>query len=73
MIAAYGSLMASDGDRGDPDRAERRKLTDRAKDILMDRHGLSEQDAWHFLQRQAMQNRRRVQDIAQRVIDGDLP
>jgi AmiR/NasT family two-component response regulator len=31
-----------------------------------------EQDAWRFLQRQAMANRLKIADIARRVVDGEL-
>jgi AmiR/NasT family two-component response regulator len=54
------------------ERLDARKLIDRAKGKLMDDHGLTEGDSWRFLQQQAMSNRVRVDDIAHRVIDGDL-
>ena len=54
------------------ERLDARKLIDRAKGRLMDDHGLTEQDAWRFLQQQAMSNRVRVDDIAHRVLDGSL-
>ena len=53
-------------------RLEARKTVDRAKGRLMDEHGMSEQQAWRFLQQQAMTNRVRVGEIAQRVVDGVL-
>jgi response regulator NasT len=51
---------------------EARKLVDRAKGKLMDDFGLREGDAFDFIQKTAMQQRVKKQDIAQRVIDGDL-
>jgi len=54
------------------ERLDARKLIDRAKGWLMDDHGLTEADSWRFLQQQAMSNRVRVDDIAHRVLDGDL-
>ena len=54
------------------ERLDARKLIDRAKGRLMDDHGLTEADSWRFLQQQAMSNRVRVDDIAHRVLDGDL-
>ena len=51
---------------------ETRKVVDRAKGKLMDQQGMDEQAAWRFIQTQAMNNRVKVQVIAQRVIDGDL-
>jgi AmiR/NasT family two-component response regulator len=54
------------------ERLEERKLVDRAKGRLMDQHKLSEQDAWRFLQQQAMANRVKVGEIARRVLDEGL-
>ena len=54
------------------ERLEERKLVDRAKGRLMDTHKLSEQDAWRFLQQQAMSNRVKVGEIARRVVEGEL-
>ena len=53
-------------------RLEARKNIDRAKGRLMDGHGLAEQDAWRFLQQQAMANRVKIDEIARRVVDGEL-
>ena len=53
-------------------RLEARKATDRAKGRLMDEHGMSEQDSWRFLQQQAMTNRVRIDEIARRVVEGEL-
>jgi two-component system, response regulator PdtaR len=53
-------------------RLEARKLLDRAKGRLMDDHGMGEQEAWRFIQQQAMTNRVRNDEIAKRVLDGDL-
>jgi AmiR/NasT family two-component response regulator len=54
------------------ERLDARKLIDRAKGRLMDDHGLTEGESWRFLQQQAMSNRVRVDDIAHRVLAGDL-
>ena len=51
---------------------EVRKLIDRAKGRLIDDHGHSEQDAFRFLQRQAMSTRRTMADVATDVIAGTL-
>ena len=53
-------------------RLEGRKLLDRAKGRLMDEHGMREQDAWRYLQRKAMSSRVKVDEIARRVVDGEL-
>jgi response regulator NasT len=49
-----------------------RKLVDRAKGILMDKHGMAESDAFRFVQKTAMDTRRTLAEVAQSVIDGDL-
>ena len=49
-----------------------RKLVDRAKGILIDRHGLSEGDGFRFIQKTAMDTRRGLGEVAQSVIDGEL-
>jgi two-component system, response regulator PdtaR len=51
---------------------ESRKLVDRAKGHLIDRHGLGEQEAFTFIQRTAMSERCRMRDVAERVLSGDL-
>jgi response regulator NasT len=49
-----------------------RKVVDRAKGVLMDDHGLSEQAAFEFLQKRAMNERTRMRVIAERVLAGEL-
>jgi response regulator NasT len=51
---------------------ETRKVTDRAKGRLMDQYGLSEQDAFRFIQKSAMDARVPLKVVAQRVLDGEL-
>jgi response regulator NasT len=51
---------------------ETRRVVDRAKGILMDECGMKEVDAWTFIQKTAMSERRTMREIAQRVIDGSL-
>jgi response regulator NasT len=47
---------------------ETRKLVDRAKGILMDRHGLREQDAYRRIQQQSMNLRRSMREVAEAII-----
>ena len=54
------------------EKLETRRLVDRAKGVLMDDHGLSERDAFSFIQRTAMDRRDRMKQVAQQIIDGDL-
>jgi response regulator NasT len=51
---------------------ETRKLVDRAKGRLMDNFGLSEADAFRFVQKTAMDTRQTLKAVAQQVIDGEL-
>jgi two-component system, response regulator PdtaR len=51
---------------------ETRKVVDRAKGILMDRHKLSENDAFSFIQKTAMRERVTMKQVAQRIIAGEL-
>ncbi len=45
-----------------------RKLVDRAKGVLMAREGLSENDAYQRIQRQARQERRSMRQVAQAIL-----
>ena len=54
------------------ERLESRKLIDRAKGRLMDVNGLTESEAFSFIQKRAMNDRVRMRDVAQLVIDGEL-
>jgi response regulator NasT len=49
-----------------------RKLVDRAKGKLMDGHALSEQDAFTFIQRTAMQQRLTMRVVSEQVLAGEL-
>ena len=57
---------------GAEDKIATRRLVDEAKAILMERHELPETAAFGFIQRTAMQNRARMRDVAQQVVDGTL-
>jgi AmiR/NasT family two-component response regulator len=50
-----------------------RRIVDRAKGILMDNHGMKEGEAFGFIQKTAMRERVKMQEIGQRIIDGKLP
>jgi len=58
--------------RGLSEQLETRKVVDRAKGILMDRHGLSEQDAFSFIQKRAMAERTKMKAVAEQVVAGQL-
>lgn len=54
------------------DKIATRRVVEEAKSVLMDRHGLSEPDAFSFVQRTAMQTRSRMRDVARRIVGGEL-
>ncbi len=47
---------------------ETRKLVDRAKGLLMDKHGLREQEAFRRIQQQSMNSRKPMREIAEAII-----
>ncbi|MFP3906069.1 MAG: ANTAR domain-containing response regulator [Acidimicrobiales bacterium] len=54
------------------DQLETRKVVERAKGKLMDEQSMPEGDAFGFIQRTAMRERRSMKDIAQQVIEGAI-
>lgn len=72
-IARFRELVAlSDQTEALADKLETRKAVDRAKGKLMDANGMSEQDAFRFLQTTAMGSRSSMRDVATKVIEGEL-
>ncbi|MFO8074698.1 MAG: response regulator [Egibacteraceae bacterium] len=51
------------------DRLEARKVVERAKGLLQEHEGLSEPDAFRWLQRTAMQRRATMRDVAEQVVE----
>ncbi|MHB8465923.1 MAG: ANTAR domain-containing response regulator [Acidimicrobiales bacterium] len=51
---------------------ETRRWVDRAKGILMDELGSKEAQAFDFIQKTAMRERRKMRDIARDIVDGTL-
>jgi len=51
---------------------ETRKVVERAKGKLMDEHSMPEADAFSFIQRTAMRERRTMKDVAAQVIEGSV-
>jgi two-component system, response regulator PdtaR len=54
------------------DKIETRRLVDGAKDLLMEHAGLSEPEAFNFIQKTAMGTRSRMSEVARQVLDGSL-
>jgi AmiR/NasT family two-component response regulator len=51
---------------------ESRKFIERAKGLLIDEFGMSENDAFQFIQKTAMSERTRMRDVADRILEGSL-
>jgi two-component system, response regulator PdtaR len=55
------------------DRLEVRKLLDRAKGLLQSEHGMSEPQAFRWIQKTSMDRRLTMRKVAEAVIEGALP
>ncbi len=51
---------------------ESRKFIERAKGVLIDEVGMTENDAFQFIQKTAMSERTRMRDVADQILDGSL-
>jgi two-component system, response regulator PdtaR len=72
-LGRFREMKALDAEvKGLEEQLETRKVVDRSKGILMDRHGMSEADAFSFIQKTAMRERQTMKEVAQRIIDGDI-
>jgi len=72
-LGRFAEAAALEQEVGDlAERLEARKLLDRAKGRLMDEHGMTEQQAWRFLQTSAMNQRTKIHEAARRVLEGSL-
>ncbi|HUQ62504.1 MAG TPA: response regulator [Acidimicrobiales bacterium] len=49
-----------------------RRVVDRAKGVLMDKHAMAESDAFSFIQDKAMRQRAKMRTVAEQVLDGTL-
>jgi response regulator NasT len=72
-VSRFAEIVALEGEVADlTGRLEARKLVDRAKGILQSKHGLSEPEAFRWVQRASMDSRRSMRAVAQDVVDGLL-
>ncbi|HVF52759.1 MAG TPA: response regulator [Actinomycetota bacterium] len=70
-LARYAQLSAvKKENEGLTEQLEARKIVDRAKGKLMDEGGLTEAEAFRFIQKKAMDERRPMRAIAEEVIAG---
>jgi response regulator NasT len=71
--ARFAELSALDGEvRTLEDRLETRKVVEQAKGRLMTDSGLTEAEAFRWIQRTAMNERTSMKALAQRVLDGEV-
>jgi two-component system, response regulator PdtaR len=52
-------------------RLEARKIIERAKGVLQSDHGMSEPDAFRWIQKRAMDERQPMRELAERVLSGE--
>ena len=69
----FAELVTLEREVGDlTGRLEARKLVDRAKGLLQSEHGMSEPEAFRYLQRTSMDTRRTMRAVAQEVLEHGL-
>jgi two-component system, response regulator PdtaR len=69
---ALAAEESENPDAAAEDKIATRRVVDEAKAALMDRNDLPEHEAFAFIQQTAMQNRARMRDVAQQIVDGTL-
>jgi len=70
-VSRFAELVALEREVADLNgRLEVRKLVDRAKGVLQSAHGLTEPEAFRWIQRRSMDQRVTMRAVAQDVIDG---
>ena len=70
-VARFAELVTLEGEVADlSGRLEARKLVDRAKSVLQTDHGLSEPEAFRWIQRTSMDRRASMRAVSQAVLDG---
>ena len=72
-VSRFQEVAALEGEVGTlRERLEVRKLLDRAKGKLQTEHGLSEPDAFRWIQKTSMDQRLAMRTVAERVLDGTM-
>lgn len=73
-LSRFQQFVALESEVADlAERFETRKLVDRAKGILNDKMGLSEPEAFRWIQKASMDRRLTMQDVAKTIIDQLAP
>jgi AmiR/NasT family two-component response regulator len=69
-LARYAQIIALESEVSDlAERFETRKLVDRAKGLLNDKMGLTEPEAFRWIQKASMDRRLTMQDVAKTIIE----
>jgi response regulator NasT len=69
-VSRFAELVALEKEVGDlSGRLEARKLVDRAKAVLQTERGMTEPEAFRYVQRRSMDERRSMRAIAQEVLE----
>ena len=72
-IGRFLEMKTLSGERDALDeQLELRKMLDRAKGLLIDKHSLTEQLAFDFIQKMAMSKRMKMRDVAAAVLAGEI-
>ncbi|MFL6139090.1 MAG: ANTAR domain-containing response regulator [Frankiaceae bacterium] len=72
-VSRYAEIVTLEAEVGDLQaRLEARKLVDRAKAVLQGEHGMTEAEAFRFVQRTSMDRRVPMRRVAEQVLSGDL-
>src|SRR5581483_8492950 len=68
-VARFRELQSLEKELGDTRAAlETRKLVDRAKGVLMDRHALKEEEAFRRIQKLSMDSRKSMREVAEAIL-----
>ncbi len=68
-LARFREFRGLEKELGDTKAAlETRRLVERAKGVLMDRHGLKEEEAYRRIQKLSMDNRKSMREVAEAVL-----
>ena len=73
-LARYAQIIALEAEVGDlVERFETRKLVDRAKGLLNEKMGLTEPEAFRWIQKASMDRRLTMKDVSQAIIEQLAP
>jgi response regulator NasT len=72
-IGRFREMLTLSGERDAlGEQLELRKLLDRAKGLLIDKHSMTEQSAFDFIQKSAMSTRAKMVDVANQILSGQI-